>query len=76
LCTLVNMALDNDDYFLYETESSCECGTIKLDLMKSMVSSFANIFLFNYTKVVNDTINVSGGKKRKLNCARKLKTLT
>lgn len=76
LCTLVDMAVDNDDYFLSEAEGSCECGTIKLDLLKSMVSTFANIFLFNYTKLVNDAINASGGKKRKLNSDRKLKTLT
>jgi len=77
LCTIVNTSINNDDYFQSEAEGVCyECGTVKQELLKSMVPTFANIFLFNYTKVVNDATNASGGKKRKLNSDRKLKTLT
>jgi THAP domain/Transposase protein len=77
LCTLVKSALNYDEYFQSEAEGCCcECDTSVLDLLTSMLPTFANIFLFNYTKVCNDAVNANGGKKRKLKSDRKLKTLT
>jgi len=56
-----------------------DCLKTPLDFLLNMLSTFVNIFMNNYVKKCNDSINATGGKKdansdRKAN--RKLKTLT
>ena len=66
LCVLSEKASLCDDYFQSETEGCCAlCGSSKLNVLKRMVPTLANIFMFNYTTVVNDSFNAGGGKKGK-----------
>ena len=77
LCAISDKAILCDDYFQSETAGCCKlCGSSKLNALKLTVPTLANIFLFNYTKVVNDSFNAGGGKKNRLKADRKLKTLT
>jgi hypothetical protein len=52
------------------------CNKSPVDILHSMLSSFVNIFMNNYTKRCNDQTCSSGGKKGDRKATRKLKTLT
>ena len=77
VCAIVKDSVSKDDFFQsYGCDICTVCNKSPVDILHSMLSSFVNIFMNNYTKRCNDQTCSSGGKKGDRKATRKLKTLT